>query len=88
MDAPLNIVNIPRIGEGGTAVALDWRVLAFTFLVSLITGVLFGLIPALQASRTDLSTTLKESGGRSGSGLRQNKTRSLLVIGEIALASM
>ena len=88
MDAPLNIVNIPRIGEGGTAVALDWRVLAFTFLVSLITGVLFGLIPALQASRTDLSTTLKESGGRSGSGLRQNKTRSLLVIGEIALASI
>jgi predicted permease len=88
MDAPLNIVNIPRIGEGGTAVALDWRVLAFTFLVSLITGVLFGLIPALQASRTDLSTTLKESGGRSGSGMRQNKTRSLLVIGEIALASI
>jgi ABC-type antimicrobial peptide transport system permease subunit len=48
--APLNMVNIPRIGEYGSAVTLDWRVLAFTFLVSLFTGVLFGLIPALQAS--------------------------------------
>lgn len=82
----LNVVNIPRIGANGSAITLDWRVLAFTFLISLFTGVLFGLIPALQASSTDLSTTLKESGGRSGSGFRQNKTRSLLVIGEIALA--
>jgi predicted permease len=84
--APLNMVNIPRIGQYGSAITLDWRILAFTFLVSLITGVLFGLIPALQASRVDLMTTLKESSGRSGTGLRQNKTRSLLVIGEIALA--
>ena len=65
---------------------MDWRVLAFATLVSLITGILFGLIPALQASRSDLTTTLKEGGGRSGTGLRQNKTRSLLVISETALA--
>ena len=84
--APLNMVNIPRIGEYGSAITLDWRVLTFTFLISLITGVLFGLIPALPASRIDLMTTLKESAGRSGTGLRHNKTRSLLVIGEIALA--
>ena len=80
------MINIPRIGESGSAITLDWRVLAFTFLISLITGVLFGLIPAFQASHVDLMTTLKESSGRSGTGLRQNKTRSLLVIGEIALA--
>ncbi len=86
LQAPLNMVHIPQISEGGSAITLDWRVLAFTFLISLIAGVLFGLIPALQASRTDLGTTLRESGGRSGSGLRQNKTRSLLVIGEMALA--
>ena len=84
--APLNMVNIPRIGQNGSAITLDWRVLAFTFLISLVTGVLFGLIPALQASRIDLNTTLKESGGRAGTSLRQNKTRSLLVIGEMALA--
>lgn len=78
--------NIPRIGEHGSAVGLDWTVLGFTLLVSLLTGIVFGLIPALDASRADLSATLKESSGRSGTGLRQNKARSLLVISETALA--
>jgi putative ABC transport system permease protein len=78
--------NIPRIGEHGSAVTMDWRVLAFTVLISLLTGVLFGLIPAIGASRADLSSTLKESSGRSGTGFRQNKARSLLVISETALA--
>lgn len=82
----LNPVNIPRIGQAGSAVALDWRVLSFTILVSLLTGVLFGLLPALQASSTDLSTALKESSGRSGTGFRQSKTRSILVITEMTLA--
>ena len=78
--------GIPRVGEHGAAVTMDWRVLGFTLAVSLATGILFGLIPAFDASRVDLSATLKESGGRSGSGFRQNKTRSLLVITETALA--
>jgi putative ABC transport system permease protein len=82
----MNPGNIPRVGEQGAAVALDWRVLGFTLLVALATGILFGLIPALNASRTDLSETLKESGARSGSGMRQNKARSILVVTEIALA--
>jgi putative ABC transport system permease protein len=82
----INPGNIPRIGEHGTAVTLDWHVLAFTLAVSLLTGILFGLIPALDASRADLSATLKESGGRTGSGFRQNKARSLLVISEMSLA--
>ena len=82
----LNPVNIPRIGQAGSAVTLDWRVLSFTILVSLITGVLFGLLPALQASSADLSTALKESSGRSGTGFRQSKTRSVLVISEMTLA--
>jgi hypothetical protein len=50
------------------------------------TGILFGLIPALQSSKADLTTTLKESSGRSGTGFRQNKARSVLVITEVALA--
>ena len=82
----LNPGNIPRIGERGSAVTMDLRVLIFTVGVSLITGSLFGLVPALQASRGDLNATLKESSGRSGTGFRQNLTRSALMIGEVALA--
>jgi predicted permease len=82
----INPGNIPRIGEHGEGVTLDWRVLGFTLAVSLLTGILFGLIPALDASHADLSATLKESGGRTGSGFRHNKARSLLVISEMSLA--
>ncbi len=82
----INPGNIPRIGEHGAAVSLDWRVLAFTLGVSLFTGILFGLIPALDASRADLSSTLKEGGGRTGSGFRQNKARSILVLTEVSVA--
>ena len=82
----INPGNIPRIGEQGSGITLDWRVLVFTLGVSVFTGVLFGLIPAFNASRTDLNATLKESGLRAGSGLRQNKARSILVVTEMALA--
>ena len=82
----VNPVDIPRIGEHGAAVTLDWRVLGFTLLVAVLTGILFGLIPAVSGSRTDLSSTFKESGSRSGSGFRQNKARSILVVTELALA--
>ena len=82
----VNTAGLPRLGEKGTLVGADWRVLAFTLLISVGTGILFGLIPALQSSRADLSATLKESGGRTGSGFRQNKMRSALVIVEVALA--
>jgi putative ABC transport system permease protein len=82
----MNPGNIPRIGEHGAAVTLDWRVLGLTLLVAVATGILFGLIPALSASRTDLSATLKESGMRSGGGMRRNKARSILVVTEMALA--
>jgi len=82
----VNTAGIPRIGENGVLVGVDWRVLVFTLLVSLGTGILFGLIPALQGSQTDLNASRKESSGRSGTGLRQNKLRSLLVVIEIALA--
>ncbi|HEY2419452.1 MAG TPA: FtsX-like permease family protein, partial [Steroidobacteraceae bacterium] len=78
--------NIPRIGLQGASVGLDWRVLGFTLGLSIVTGILFGLVPALQSSRADLNSTLKESSGRSGTGLRHNKTRALLVTVEMALA--
>jgi putative ABC transport system permease protein len=82
----LNPGDLPRIGQHGEGVILDWRVLAFTLVVSVGTGMLFGLIPALDASDMDLGTTLKESSGRSAGGPGQNKVRSLLVVSEMALA--
>jgi predicted permease len=82
--------NLPRINDAQHAesmvTALDWRVLAFTIGVSLLTGILFGLFPAVQVSRMDVNSALKETSGRSGTGLRQNRVRSLLVISEMALA--
>jgi predicted permease len=82
----INPGGIPRVGEQGAGVSLDWRVLLFTFAASVLTGVLFGLVPALSASRSDLNSTLRESGTRSGAGVRHNKARSVLVITEMALA--
>jgi putative ABC transport system permease protein len=82
----VNPGNIPRIGPQGALVAMDWRVLGFTIAVVFATGLLFGLFPALEASRTDLNSALKESSGRSGTGARSNRTRSILVTAEISLA--
>lgn len=78
--------GLPRIGEDGSAIGMDWRVLAFTLAVSLLTGILFGLFPAFAATGTDLNSTLKESSNRSGIGVRQGNARSLLVISEVSLA--
>ncbi len=78
--------GLPRIGENGAAVGVDWRVLGFTLAVSFLTGILFGLFPAISASRADLNSTLKESGSRTGASFRQSKARSLLVISEVSLA--
>jgi predicted permease len=78
--------ELPRIGEKGAAVGVDWRVLIFTLGVSMLTGIVFGLFPALSASRADLNSSLKESSNRSGTGFRQSKARSLLVVSEVSLA--
>jgi putative ABC transport system permease protein len=82
----INSDGIPRIGENGSGVALDWRVLLFTFGVSVLTGILFGLVPAISASRPNLAATLNESSSRSGVGFRSGKIRSVLVVSEMALA--
>ncbi|HWP43839.1 MAG TPA: ABC transporter permease, partial [Blastocatellia bacterium] len=74
--------NLPRIDE----VAIDRWVVAFTFGVSLLTGVLFGLVPAIHASKPDLNETLKEAGGRGNAGTGLHRFRNGLVVVEIALA--
>jgi putative ABC transport system permease protein len=68
-------------------IGLDGRVLLFTFVASILTSLIFGSVPALQASKPDLNDTLKES-GRSSGGLRKSRIRNLLVISEVALAFM
>ncbi len=82
----INPGNIPRIGDDGSGIALNWTVLGFTMLLSLVTGVVFGLAPAVLASRADLNLALKESASRGGSGLGQAKARGTLVVVEMALA--
>ncbi|MFL6275047.1 MAG: ABC transporter permease [Blastocatellia bacterium] len=77
--------SIPRLNEVG----IDGRVLGFTFLVSLLTGVVFGLIPALRASRVDLNEVLKDGGRRSTGGALGRgpwHIRNLLVVAEVALS--
>ena len=82
----VNTAGLPRLGAGGALLGMDWRVVVFTVLLSIVTGILFGLIPALVASRADLNAIIKDSSSRSGSGFRQNKTRSVLVLVEVSLA--
>ncbi|MGB9077469.1 MAG: ABC transporter permease [Terracidiphilus sp.] len=81
----INPGNIPRIGEGGSAITLDLNILLFTLGISVLTGIVFGLIPAISASRPDLAAALNENASRSGMGVRSGKLRSMLVIGEMAL---
>src|SRR5207247_2075303 len=82
------IMSIPRIGAYGSAVILDWRVLVFTLALSMTATILFGLVPALQVSRTDLQLALKQTGATSNSRLHQSKVRGLLVVSEMAFALM
>jgi putative ABC transport system permease protein len=78
--------DIPRLGENGSAVTLDSNILLFTLGISLLTGIFFGLVPAIGASRPNLAATLNENGSRSGIGFRNGNLRSTLVIGEVAMA--
>jgi putative ABC transport system permease protein len=73
----------PRLEQIG----IDYRVLTFALGISALTGILFGIVPALQASKLDVTSALKE-GGRSGEGQRRTSARSLLLIGEVALSLM
>jgi predicted permease len=82
----INPGNIPRLD----AIGIDGRVLAFTFGVSILTGILFGLAPALRAARVDLNSTLKSGGrntqGDGGLGGSRRRLRGVLVVAEMAIS--
>ena len=82
--------NIPRLTDPEHPQALlamlDWRMVLFTIGISFLTGIIFGLFPALHISNPDVASTLKEASGRSGTGRRQNRLRKVLVGAEMALA--
>lgn len=65
---------------------LNIRVMIFTFLVSLLAGVIFGLVPALRASKPDIHIMLKEGGGRTTESRRRSRLQSVLIVSEVALA--
>lgn len=84
----LNILEtfVPPSISQAQAISIDGKVLIFTGLISLVTGLIFGLAPATQASNFGVSETLKEGGRDSGAGRRGNRIRSLLVISEVAVS--
>jgi macrolide transport system ATP-binding/permease protein len=81
----LNVIEIPLPIRVDVGAEIDWRVLAFTFVMSLVTGVVFGLLPAVQSAKTSIVAALKdEAGADRGSGPKW--TRSTLVISQVAVS--
>jgi putative ABC transport system permease protein len=76
--------NLPR----ADSIGIDGQVMGFTLFLSVATGLLFGLVPALQSTSPHLAETLKEGGGKSTESARRHRLRGLLVVSEVALAVM
>ncbi len=74
--------SLPRLNE----IHVDAQVIGFTFAISLLTGLLFGMVPAWQASKLNLNESLKEGAGKMTEGKNRRRLRGLLVAGEVALA--
>lgn len=76
---------VPQWYPQAKEITIDGRVMAFTLAISILTGIMFGLAPALRASKIELTDSLKE-GGRSSSAGSRHRTRSIFVVAEVALA--
>jgi predicted permease len=82
----IDTAGLPRLVDVGTLFGIDWRVAAFAVAVSIGSGVMFGLMPALASARVDLNGVIKGGDARSGHNRRDSRTRSALVLVEVALA--
>jgi len=81
------LVNLsPNILPRAKEIALDARALGFTGAIAVLTGLLFGLAPAIHMAKTDLMASLRDGGRGNAIGFRRNRLRSVLVVGEVALA--
>ena len=76
--------NVPRLNE----VRIDWVVLAFALLISILTGLVFGLAPALHSAKVALSSTIREGGRGSGYSTKTGRLRDVLIVSELAFAVM
>jgi putative ABC transport system permease protein len=74
--------NLPRLGE----VNIDWRVLGFALLISLATGLLFGLTPAIHSSKAGLASTMREGSRGSGYSAKAGRMRDALMVSQLAFA--
>jgi putative ABC transport system permease protein len=74
--------NLPRLGE----VDIDWRVLGFALLISVATGLLFGLVPAIQSSKAGLASTMREGSRGSGYSAKAGRMRDALMVSQLAFA--
>jgi putative ABC transport system permease protein len=80
------LLKLPQGFVNTTKATLDTRVLLFAFAISILTGWLFGLVPALQLAKPELQSFLKEGGRGSGEGSRWNRVRGAFVIAQVALS--
>lgn len=78
--------SVPRLDTSSAGFGLDFRVTFFAIALSLATGIIFGLLPALAMRRTKISDALRDNGSRQGAGVWSRRSRSLVVITEIALS--
>jgi len=74
--------DFPRLNE----IHIDLRVLGFSFVASMLTGILFGLVPALQVSRSDVQEAIRETGRGASGSRRQSRFRQALIVVEVALS--
>jgi predicted permease len=81
----IDTAGLPRLGDAGALLGLDWRVVTFTVAVSFATGILFSLAPAVVATRSNVVGAINDAGGRAGGG-RQTMAHSTLVVVEVAVA--
>ena len=72
----------------GISIAIDWRVLVFIVAVSVLTGLIFGMFPALQLSGTDMNSTLRDEGRGSSASHARVQVKSMLVIGQVAFSML